>query len=146
MKKHDLNQAISEEAMIKIVGDYYAKTGKKEKPVYEQILQMDKDEFQTWMLMRIQAPEQDSLLKEMIGHEEKTGSFAKTFREDDPDYYKLFIDLFNKDKSESVKKVLNDAKAMLEKYGYKSEGDVIKESMMAKAVEDYYAIGRGLEK
>lgn len=137
------NRIITEETMLKKVSEYYSKTGKKERPTYEEILQMDKDALQTWILMRIQKPEQEKLLEEMIEHEEKTGSFGKTFREDDPPFYKLFTGLFRRTTSKKIKEMLEHMDQTLEKYGRKSDSDVVKESMMAKSIEDYYSVGRG---
>lgn len=142
-RSQKINNQISEKVMLKIVSDYYAKKGASKKPLYEEILQMDKESFQTWMLMRIQKPEQERMLQEMVDHEEKTGSYEKTFREDDPSFYKLFLDLFKRDKSKKTQEVLESMKWTLEKYGEKTDADVVKESMMAKCIEDYYSIGRG---
>ena len=53
----------------------------KEMPIYEEMLKLSKQEFQTWLFFRVQKPNRHKLLTEMVRHEGKTGSFEKEKKE-----------------------------------------------------------------
>ena len=51
--------------MLKHLSDYRKRSG-KQMPTYEEMLEMNKDELQTWALYRVQKENRKELLVEMI--------------------------------------------------------------------------------
>ena len=121
--------------MLNHIAEYRKRSG-KEMPTYEEMLKLSKEEFQTWLLFRVQKPNRNKLLTEMIEHEEKTGSFGKESRERisellekevDSPYLQFAQGIFKKDNKKMVQ-ILED-----ENVG----GDEIRDSIFAKAISDY---------
>jgi sarcosine oxidase delta subunit len=82
------------------------RTGKS-RPTYEEMLELDEDEFKAWLFVKGEGDNQEQTLKEMIEHESRTGSFTKTARNDVPPHEQLILNVFDKDKSTETIKALN---------------------------------------
>jgi len=129
--------------MANHIAKYRKKSGKK-MPTYEEMLGLNKEEFLSWVLFRIIGLNREKLLEEMVEHEDKTGSFAKTGREDDPAHIKFILDAFKNSKSKEVIAHLQSLTDIVNKYGYKDsdnrEGDIIRDIIFAKATSDYVGL------
>ena len=73
----------------------------KKYPSYEEILKMKEDLAQKVFLERHTA-DLKSLLAEMIDHEERTGSFAKTARGEIKPAEQMILNVFSKEKSKEI--------------------------------------------
>lgn len=129
------NLTDDQKQMLNHIAEYRKRSG-REMPTYEEMLKLSKEEFQTWLLFRVQKPNRNKLLTEMIEHGEKTGSFGKESRERISELLEKEIDsphlqfaqgIFKKDNKKMVQ-ILED-----ENVG----GDEIRDSIFAKAISDY---------
>lgn len=136
--------------MLNHLSNYRKRTG-KQTPTYEEMLSLNQDEFQTWMIIRTQKENREALLNEMIEHEEETGSFAKTLKPTHKPHEKLIVDVFKKEKSKEVVEALED----LFKVAYENDTetkdedkdrDIIRDSIYAKSTSDYFKLGEKMEK
>jgi hypothetical protein len=132
------------EIAIQHLSKFPQRTGRK-RPTYEEILNLDEDEFKAWMFVMAGEENQQETLKEMIAHETKTGSFTKTGKENDPPHVKMIVDVFNKDKSEEIVRVLknlsNTSNKLIEDGSVEGEkGDIVQQSIWAKATSDYFKL------
>ena len=121
--------------MLSHIAEYRKRSG-KEMPTYEEMLKLSKEEFQTWLLFKVQKPNRNKLFTEMIEHEGKTSSFEKESKERisellekevDSPHLKFAQGIFKKDNKKMVQ-ILED-----ENVG----GDEIRDSIFAKAISDY---------
>lgn len=137
------------ETMLVHLSKYPQRTGKKS-PTYEEILELDKDEFKAWIFVRSAPDFQDELIKEMLDHEEKTGSFTKTGRNDDGPFTKLILDVFNRARSKEVVDVLRrmseTANKLIDEGADGEKADSVKNAILAKATSDYYKLGEKMDK
>lgn len=137
------------EIMLKHLSKYPQRTGKKN-PTYDEMLKLDKDEFKAWLFVMKEPDHQKEMLAEMIDHEERTGSFAKSKKESDTDFTKLIFDVFNRDRSKEVVDVLKRLSSTANELGYKDEhggkGDVVTQAIWAKATSDYFGLGEKIGK
>jgi hypothetical protein len=118
------------------------RTGESRRPTYEELLQLDKDEFKAWLFVKGEGDNQEQTLKEMIEHESRTGSFTKTARTDIPPHEQLILNVFDKDKSaETIKAIRNLDKVANELKEGEEDEDIVKQSIWAKATSDYYKLG-----
>lgn len=62
--------------LLNYIAEYRERSG-KEMPTYEEMLKLNREEFESWLFFRIQKPNRKKLLMEMIEHENKLGSFEK---------------------------------------------------------------------
>lgn len=134
--------------MLKHISAYRQRTG-KEMPTYKEMLALSKEEHQSWLIFRALKDNREKLLAEMIEHEEKTGSFGKTARGNDPPHTKLVLDVFKKDRSEEVTDVLQRLSDTANELGYEKDGgkgDIIRDAIYAKAASDYVGLGEKMEK
>jgi len=129
-----------EEIALQHLAKFPKRTG-RELPTYEELLELDEDEFKAWMFVKAEGDYQEQTLKEMIKHESKTGSFAKTGRENDPPQVKMIVDVFNKEKSAEVVEALKNLDEVYYKYGGEEAGDIVNQSIYAKGISDYYKVG-----
>jgi hypothetical protein len=119
------------------------RTGRS-RPTYEEILELDEDEFKAWMFVMGEGENQEQTLKEMIEHETKTGSFAKTAKTDIPPQEQVILNVFDKDKSAETIKVLRDLDKAVKEINEDEEKeyvDIVKQSIWAKATSDYFGLG-----
>lgn len=132
------------EIMLQHLSKYPKRTNKKS-PTYEEMLTLDKDEFKSWIFLRSTPDFQDELIKEMLDHEEKTGSFTKTAKKDDTLFTKLILDVFNRERSKEVIDVLRRMSETANKLvdeGIEGEkGDSVRDAILAKSASDYYKLG-----
>jgi Mg2+ and Co2+ transporter CorA len=121
--------------MLNHIAEYRKRSG-REIPAYEEMLKLSKEEFQTWLFFRVQKPNRNELLAEMIEHEEKTGSFGKESKERISELLEKEIDsshlefaqgIFKKDNKQIIQ-ILEDENVA---------GDEIRDSIFAKAMSDY---------
>ena len=119
----------------------YKKKNGKEMPTYEEMLGLNEEEFVSWVLFRIIGPNREKLIKEMVEHEDKTGSYAKTGRKDDPAHIRFILDAFKKNKNKEVVARLQSLTDTVNKYGYKDgdnrKGDIIRDIIFDKSTLDY---------
>lgn len=78
----------------------------KKYPSYEEILSMKEADAQKIFLER-HTVDLKSLLEEMIDHEEKTGSLAKTIRGEIKPEEQMILNVFDKTKSKEVAELFN---------------------------------------
>jgi len=144
--KTDKNWLDSEnwkEIALEHLAKFPKRTGRS-RPTYEEMLELDEDEFKAWLFVKAEGENQEQTLKDMIEHETKTGSFTNTAKADIPPQEQVIFNVFNKDKSaETIKvlrnldKVANELNADEEK-GYV---DIVKQSIWAKGTSDYFGLG-----
>ena len=79
-----------EEIMLQHLAKFPERTG-RELPTYEELLELDEDGFKAWNFVKAAGDYQEQTLKEMIEHESRTGSYAKTRRENDPPFWSLWF-------------------------------------------------------
>jgi hypothetical protein len=116
------------------------RTGKS-RPTYEEMLELDENEFKAWLFVKGEGDNQEQTLKEMIEHESRTGSFTKTARADIPPHEQLILNVFDKDKSaETIKAIRNLDKVANELKDDKKDEDIVKQSIWAKATSDYFKL------
>ena len=125
------------------------RTGKS-RPTYEEMLELDEDEFKAWLFVKSKGDNQKETLDEMITHEERTHSFAKTGKEDDPAHIKMIVDVFNREKSDEIVRVLKNLSETSNKLideGLDGEkGDIVEQAIWAKGTSDYFKLGEKMEK
>lgn len=148
-KENWLNDENWKEKMLEHLSKYPERTG-RETPTYDEMLNLDKDEFKAWIFVRSAPDFQDELIKEMLDHEEKTGSFTKTGRNDDGPFTKLILDVFNRARSKKVVDVLRrmseTANKLIDEGADGEKADSIQNAILAKATSDYYKLGEKMEK
>lgn len=116
------------------------RTGRS-RPTYEEMLELDIDEFKAWLFVKGEGDNQEKTLEEMIEHESRTSSFAKTAKADIPPQEQLILNVFDKNKSaETIKALRNLDKAANELIKDEENGDIVKQSIWAKATSDYYKL------
>lgn len=134
------------EVALEHMAKFPKRTGKS-RPTYEELLELDEDEFKAWLFVKAEGDNQEQTLKEMITHESKTGSFTKTARNDIPPHEQLILNVFDKDKrAETIKALKNLDKVANELRGEEDNEDIVKQSIWAKATSDYFKLGENMEK
>lgn len=134
------------EVALEHMAKFSKRTGKS-RPTYEEMLELDEDEFKAWLFVKGEGDNQEQTLKEMIEHESRTGSFTKTARNDIPPHEQLILNVFDKDKSaETIKALRNLDKVANELKEEKGSEDFVKQSIWAKATSDYFKLGEKMEK
>lgn len=132
------------EIAIEHLSKFPQRTGRK-RPTYEEILELDEDEFKAWLFVMAESENQDDTIKQMTEHETRTGSFGKTKREDDTPFTKLIVDVFDTEKSAEVVSTLRNlsttANKLVDEGAEGEKGDIVKQSIWAKGVSDYYKLG-----
>ena len=128
-----------EEIAIQHLQKFPKRTG-REIPTYEELLELEKDEFKAWMFVKASAEFQEQTLEEMINHESVTGSFSKTVREDDPPQQKLILDIFIKERSVKVIDAIRGLDKAYHELGGDNESDIVTQAIYAKAISDYYQL------
>jgi hypothetical protein len=132
------------ETAIEHLSKFPQRTG-RQSPTYEEMLDLEEDEFKAWLFVKGDKTNQDEFLKEMIKHETQTGSFAKTGRENDPPHVKMIVDVFDKDKSEEIvnalRKLSDTSNELIDKGADGEKGDIVQQSIWAKGTSDYYKLG-----
>jgi len=84
---------------------------------------------------------QEETLKEMIEHENETGSFTKTRRENDPPHIKMIYAVFDENKSKKIIDILKNLDNLAKEYKIdNSEDDLVKQIILAKAYSDYFKL------
>jgi len=133
------------EVALEHMAKFPKRTGKS-RPTYEEMLELDEDEFKAWLFVKGEGENQEQTLKEMIEHESRTGSFTKTARNDIPPHEQLVLNVFYKDKSaETIKALRNLDKVANELKEEKDNEDIVKQSIWAKATSDYFKLGEKLD-
>ena len=129
------------EILMDYASKFIERTG-RQKPTYEEVLSLDKDEFKAWVFIKASKHNQEETLKEMIEHENKTGSFAKTMKEDDASHIKALYDVFvgSEKRSRDVVSLLQKIEDVKLKYLTSSSGDLVGQLIWAKATSDYYKL------
>ena len=104
-------------------------------PTYDEMLEMSEDDFKKWILIRIQKPNRDRLLLEMIGHEARTKSFYKTVDHELSKSEQTILDVFNPQKSAEIIATFEKIDRAL-KDSSEQEPDLLKHAIFAKSASD----------
>jgi len=104
-------------------------------PSYDEMLKMGEEDFQEVLLLRTETPYREKLLEEMLEHEKKNGSFAKTATGEISDTQKLILGVFDEDKSVESISLLHRASEQANKHGG-DEIDLVNDAIFAKATSD----------
>lgn len=124
------------------------RTGRS-RPTYNEMLELDEDEFKAWLFVKAESDNQEELLQEMIEHEEDTGSFAKTSKPNGTEFEQVILDLFKREKSDEVAGILRKLCEVTDEHGLNdvdgSSTDLIKTALWAKGTSDFYKLGDKIE-
>lgn len=113
-------------------------------PTYDQMLKLDEKEFQQWLLIRNET-DREKLLAEMIDHEDETGSFRMTAKEEVSGAEQALLDVFDVDKSARIVRTFGKVKKVLTE-GEKEGIDLVETAIFAKAASDHVGLGDKMEK
>ncbi|MCA9392500.1 hypothetical protein KC614_04890, partial [candidate division WWE3 bacterium] len=112
----------------------------KKYPSYKEILKMDEKQAKKIFLER-HTVDMESLLEEMIDHEEEMGSFKKTARGEIKPAEQMILNVFNKEKSSEIidlfKKIDNALKDSEE-----GAPNLINDAFFAKFASDFHELFR----
>lgn len=115
-----------------------------ENPTYDQMLKLDEKEFQQWLLIRNET-DREKLLAEMIDHEDETGSFRMTAKEEVSEAGQALLDVFDVDKSARIVRTFGKVKKVLTE-GEKEGIDLVEHAIFVKAASDHVGLGEKMEK
>jgi hypothetical protein len=107
-------------------------------PSYEEILEMEEAEAQKIFLERHTA-DLKTLLEEMIDHEERTGSFAKTARGEIKPAEQMILNVFNKTKSKEIFELFSKIDNALTDSGDDAP-NLIDDAVFAKFASDFHKL------
>ncbi|MDD4902698.1 MAG: hypothetical protein PHE24_06205 [Patescibacteria group bacterium] len=111
------------------------KSQPKKYPVYEEILNMGENEARKFIIER-KVADLESLLEEMISHEEKNPSFTKTDKEKLKPAAQAMLNVFNRKKSKELVELFNKVDKTLENYS-EEPPDLIGDAIFAKFATDF---------
>lgn len=139
LKKFPTNVDEQFDVMKKALQKYYEENGSDTHiPTYTEMLEMSADEFKKWIVFRVENPHRDQLLKEMIVHEESTGSFKNSARKEITPAEQVVLDVFNPAKSVEIVSLLGRMKDIL---GENEEpSDLVQDAILAKAASDHVGL------
>lgn len=99
---------------------------------------MEPEEIAQNLIARVNDPgDIQRLLEEMIEDEEKFGSFTKGSADIEDPGIKLVLDVFNRERSQEVIRIVRNLEEVSAKYGDKGEPNFLKDSIFAKAAHDW---------
>jgi len=107
-------------------------------PTYEKILEMTKDKSQKIFFERY-STDLRVLLEEMINHEEKTGTFAKTAKGKIKPEIQIILNVFDKEKSKETVSYFDKIDRLLADHK-DSETSLLSEAIFAKFASDLYEL------
>lgn len=110
-------------------------TSSEAMPTYEAMLKMNDEDFRKWLLIRVEEPNKEELLVEMIAHEEKTSSFAKSARREVTPAQQAMLDVFNRNESVVLTKAFDDTNKL-------TNIDLVMEAIFAKAASDHAGLAK----
>jgi len=127
-----------QQKMLSHIADYRKRTG-KEIPTYEEMIEMPRDEFYTWLFYKTQKPHRRKFHRELTTHEERTGNFGSLKDEE-------ILEMLDWKAEVSSKDVAGLARGIVEKGNEKLVetisdekfyGDKVRDILYAKAVTDF---------
>lgn len=110
-----------------------------ENPTYDQMLKMNEEDFKKSLILRSET-DRVKLLEEMIDHEERTGSFRKTAKEEISGSGQAVLDVFDRDKSSRIARTFEKVKEVLTE-SEKEDIDLVEDAIFAKAASDHVGLG-----
>lgn len=108
---------------------------------YDEMLKLDEKDFQNLLCVRNEY-NREKLLEEMIKHEEGTGSFRKTAKEEVSGGEQALLDVFDGKKSTKIVETFEKVKKVLTE-GKKEGIDLVEHAIFAKAASDYVLLNIG---
>lgn len=140
MENNWLDKDNWKEMCMDFASRFIQRTG-HQKPTYKETLELDKDEFISWIMLKSSKENQEETLKEMIEHENETGSFMKTRKENDPPHIKMLYAVFDENKSGKIIDLLKNLDNLAKEYKIdNNDGDLVKQIISAKAYSDYFKL------
>lgn len=110
-------------------------------PKYDEMLDMQEQGFKQLLMNRIEQPNRESLLEEMIAHEERTHSAEKTMLgKEINSAVRMVLDVFSREKSKGAIELLEKTRKTLVETGQDS-ADLVVEAILAKATSDFVHLG-----
>lgn len=123
-----------QEIMLKEIAKYPERTG-RQRPEYEEMLDMDENEFRAWLIVKSKGHNQETTLSEMIQHEQKTNLYTRHSKDVDPITRVAAYDIFDPKKSEETVKHLRELYELTNEA--EDQSDPIFTALFAKGVSDY---------
>lgn len=107
-------------------------------PTYPEMLDLNEEDFKQWLVMRSSAENRESLLEEMVDHEERTHSFRRTAKKELNEGQILALSLFDRNKSKQAMELFNKLNEIdVEGEDPVDKVDLVLNTMMGKAASDY---------